>query len=104
MQHIGISGRGIKSGRSALEARRRSIARARQSFIASLPREGRVRRQCRRCFIAHSGKPVSMTDLRQWCFAGRERRHWHYWNIKRALRRLGAERIDRAGRAGVWAI
>jgi hypothetical protein len=36
--------------------RRRSIVRARQSFIPSAPREGRVMRQVRRCFIAGAGK------------------------------------------------
>jgi hypothetical protein len=58
--------------------------------------------QCRRAFLAHDGQPLSMTTLRQWCFAGRTRQHWHYWSITRALRRLNAVSLGRAGRAGIW--
>ena len=70
--------------------------------IAALPREGRVQRQARRAFIAHGGRPLTMTELRQWCFAGKQCQHWHYWSITRALHRLNAISIGRAGRAGIW--
>lgn len=73
------------------------------TVIAALPREGRIQRQIRRAFIAKA-RPLSMTELRQWCFAGRERQHWHYWSITRALRALGARSLGRCGRAGLWAI
>ena len=59
--------------------------------IAALPREGRIRRQTRRAFVARN--PRSMTELREWCYPGQPRQHWHYWSITRALRRLGAQRI-----------
>jgi hypothetical protein len=85
------------------ERRRRSITRARLSFDASLPREGRIARQCRRCLIAKD-RPVTMTELKQWCYAGQEHRHWQYWNIKRALRKLGARQIGRANSPGRPAI
>jgi len=78
--------------------------RARMLVIAALPREGRVQRQTRRAFVAHSGQPLTMSELRQWCFAGQDRQHWHYWSIMRALRRLGATSLGRAGRVGIWAI
>ena len=84
--------------------RSRSIARARQSFIAALPREGRIRRQTRRAFVASDGRPLSMTELRQWCYPGQARQHWHYWSITRALHRLGATSLGRTGRAGVWGL
>jgi hypothetical protein len=96
MQVIGSS--------AGLNGRARSIARARQSFIAALPREGRIAKQCRRCFVARDFKPVSMTELRRWAYPGQARQHWHYWSITRALRRLGATTLGRAGKAGVWAI
>lgn len=77
--------------------------RSRMRALAALPREGRVQRQTRRAFIANGGRPLTMTELRQWCFAGRQRQHWHYWSITRALHRLGALPLGRAGRAGIWA-
>jgi hypothetical protein len=67
-----------------------SIARARQSFNAALPREGRIQRACRRAFIASGGRPLSMRELRQWAYPGQLRKRWHRWSIVRALRRLGA--------------
>ena len=85
-----------------IERRRRSIDTARLSFDAALPRLGRVARQCRRAFYAHDGI-ATMTQLRQWCFAGQRRQHWHYWSITRALRRLNAVSLGRAGRPGIWA-
>jgi hypothetical protein len=86
-----------------LNGRARSRGRPKHIVIAAPRRSGRVITQTRRAFIASGGRPLSMTELRQWCFAGRERRHWHYWSITRALRRLGAISLGRAGRAGVWA-
>jgi hypothetical protein len=72
--------------------RRRTIDTARRSFDPSLPRRGRVILQCERAFAVGDGR-ASMRELRQWCFAGKRREHWHYADIYSALRRLGAERI-----------
>ena len=88
-------------------AGRSRIARALAAFNAALPRDGRVIAQCRRCFLAHDSQPVSVSKLRQWAFAGRPRRHWHYKSIARALRRLNARQVGRAngpGRAGIWTL
>ena len=73
-------------------ARRRSIDRTRLIAIAALPRQGAIIRQTRRCLIAHNGV-VSMRQLRAWCYPQQDRRHWHYWSIARALRKLEAQRI-----------
>jgi hypothetical protein len=74
--------------------RRRSIARARASFIASLQREGRVMRQVRRCFIAGGGKPRSMSELVAWAFPELKRfKHWHRWSVRRALLRIQANSL-----------
>jgi hypothetical protein len=86
------------------EARRRSIARARLSFNPTLPRAGRVATQAHRCLIANNGL-ATVTQLKAWCYAGREHRHWQYEVIREALRRLGARPIGRAhgiGRPGIW--
>jgi hypothetical protein len=92
---------------SVLLARRRSVATARLSFNPTLPRRGsRVATQARRCLIAKNGL-ATMTQLKAWCYAGREHRHWQYEVIREALRRLGARPIGRAGgigRPGIWAI
>ncbi len=40
--------------RTVWDGRRRSIERARLSANASLPREGKLRRQIRRCMLAHN--------------------------------------------------
>jgi hypothetical protein len=45
-----------------------------------------------------------MTELRAWSYAGRDHKHWQYWNIKRALKRLGAKQIGRASGHGRPAI
>src|SRR5262249_13667584 len=40
-------------------------------------------------------------------YPARQRQHWQYWSITRALRRLGARPIGRAGgigRPGIWVI
>jgi hypothetical protein len=65
---------------------------AAQSAIAALPREGRIARQCRRCLIAND-QIARMRQLREWCYPGAARQHWHQTNIYRALKRLGARRI-----------
>ena len=70
--------------------RQRSIARARQSFIAADPREGRIMRQVRRAFIASSARPLTTGELLDWCH-GRPRRHWHYWSIYRAAPRYAVK-------------
>ena len=89
-------------------ARQRSIARARQSFIASGPREGRIQRQVRRCFIAGDGKPRTMNELVRWAYPELDRFEcWHRWSVRRALVKLakpiGRSRIGR-GAPGIWAI
>jgi hypothetical protein len=70
----------------------RSIERARLSFVASLPRQGAIIRQCRRCLIAHDGL-ATMRELRSWAYTNQSRQHWHHTSIYRALKRLGAKRI-----------
>jgi hypothetical protein len=72
--------------------RQRSVARARQSFNAALPRQGRVMRACRRALIARDGL-VSLRELRSWAYPGQAHKRWHRWSIVRALHRLGAQRI-----------
>jgi len=85
-------------------ARQRAIARAWQFRIPSRPRQGRLQRQVRRAFIANDAQPLSMSDLRQWCYPGQPRQHWFYINIKRALHCIGAHQIGRAGGIGRPAI
>jgi hypothetical protein len=92
--------------RTVWGARQRSMFRALQSFNASAPRQGAIARQCRRCLIGHNGV-ATMAEFKAWAYAGREHRHWQYWNIKRALKRLGAKQIGRAGgraRPAIYAI
>jgi hypothetical protein len=72
--------------------RPRPIDKALAAFNASLPREGRIARQCRYCLIVNGGI-ASMRQLREYCYHARPRRHWHHGNIARTLKRLGAERI-----------
>jgi hypothetical protein len=90
MQVIGSVG---NKGRAAY--RNRTWCKA----IASLPREGRIIRACRRALIARDGL-VSMRDLRSWAYPGQPRQHWHQTNVYRALRKLGAQRIG----WGIYAI
>jgi hypothetical protein len=72
--------------------RQRSADRARLGFNPSLPREGRIAKACRRCFIAHNGL-ASMRQLRSWAYPARARHHWFYRQIYDALRRLNARRV-----------
>ena len=85
--------------------RRASIDRALAAFNPSLPREGRIQRQCRRALLVRP--TVTMSELcSRWCYPRRPRKHWFYINIKRALRKLGAEQIGRAdgpGRPAIYA-
>jgi len=82
------------------QSRRASIDRARLSFNAALPREGRITRLCRRCLLVNDGV-ASMRELRERrCYVGQPRQHWHYWSIVRALTKLGAQRIG----WGIYAI
>jgi hypothetical protein len=78
--------------RTVWDKRRRSIDTARLSFNAALPRTGRLVRQCGCALLIGQGV-VSMKQLRAWCYPARQRRHWHQTNIRRALAKLGAERI-----------
>jgi len=82
-----------------MSGRARYRARARMIVIAALPRQGAIIRQTRRCLIAHDGL-ATMRELRSWAYPGQPRRHWHYFSITRALRRVGAQRIG----WGVYAI
>ena len=91
-----------------LKRRQRSIARARQSFIASLPREGRVMRQVRRAFTAAGGKPLSTSQIMPWIYPQLDRfKHWHRWSARRALLRYAVP-IGRSshgrGLSVIWAI
>ena len=82
---------------------RSRIARALAAFDARLPRCGRVELQTRRCLIALGGT-ASMKDLRAWCYAGKPFRRWQCFSIRRALWKLGAVQIGRAGGTGRPAI
>jgi len=86
---------------------RSRIARALAAFDASKPRPGgRLLKQCRRCLIAHNGAATT-TQLKDWAYAGREHRHWHYWNLKRTLLSLGAKQIGFArarGAPAIWSL
>jgi hypothetical protein len=107
MHGVGIASTSL-SGHSReqlkrIRGRSRSPTRQWALVIASFPREGAIARQCRRCFIARNGS-ATMTELRAWSYAGRDHKHWQYWNIKRALKRLGAKQIGRASGHGRPAI
>src|SRR6516165_1673388 len=95
---------GTTNGRSKWG--RASIARARLSANPTLPRLGRLQRQAKRCLIANDGLATT-TQIRAWCYPGRERRHWHHAEIRRALRKI-AKPIGRSptgiGRPGIWAL
>jgi len=73
--------------------RPRPVDRNRMCVIAALPREGKIQRQIRRCFIAHSGQHKTR-DLLNWAFPTQPRQHWHYWSIYRAAPRY-AVRVGR---------
>jgi hypothetical protein len=87
-------------------ARPRSIHRALAAFNPALPRLGRVRRQAKRGLIAHDGMATT-TQLLEWAYPSRDRKHWHCNELRRALRQLGAEEIGRddgPGRPIIWAL
>jgi hypothetical protein len=94
--------------RSEWGPRQRSIARARLSFVASNPREGRIQRQVRRCFIAGDGKPRTMSELVRWAYPELNHfEYWHRWSVRRALLKLakpiGRSRVGR-GAPGIWVL
>jgi hypothetical protein len=96
---------GAVSGRAerTLASRRRAWA----MFDAGAPRDGRVKLQCRRCFLANEMRPVDSAQLRRWAFAGQPRQQWMHWSLTRALRSLGARQLGRAvtgNRPMVWAL
>jgi len=63
--------------------------RTRMIVIASNPREGRVLRQVRRCFIAYNFRPLTMSEIWRWVYPDLERaKHWHRWSVRRALLKL----------------
>lgn len=88
--------------------RQRSIARARQSFVASMPREGRVMRQVRRAFSATDNKPLCIGDVLPWIYPQLDRfKHWHRWSARRALLRYAmpiGRSETRRGLPVIWAI
>jgi hypothetical protein len=60
--------------------------RARMLVIAALPREGRVQRAIRRCFIAGNGGPRSSADFLRWAYPKLDHyQGWHRWSVRRAL-------------------
>ena len=68
--------------------RLRSIARARQSFIASKPRLGRIQLQVRRAFISSSGRPLQISDLLPRVYPRLTQfESWHRWSVRRLLYR-----------------
>jgi hypothetical protein len=77
-------------------------------FDASLPRTGRLARQIKRCFLAQPNGIATTTQIRAWCYPGRERQHWMYRNMRRTLRQLGAVQLGRSptgvGRPAIWAL
>ena len=95
----GLETTGNNSGRSR-------IARALAAFDPTLPRLGRLMRQAKRCLIANDGSATT-TQIRAWCYPGREREHWHHAEIRRALRKI-AKPIGRSptgiGRPGIWTL
>jgi hypothetical protein len=87
------------------DRRPRSIDTALAAFNPTLPRRGRIATQARRCLIANGVATTS--QIREWCYVGKPRRHWHHTEIRRALRQLGAKEIGRAGGPGrpiIWSI
>jgi len=67
--------------------RLRSIARARQSFIASKPRLGRIQLQVRRAFIS-TGRPLQISDLLPRVYPRLTQfESWHRWSVRRLLYR-----------------
>jgi hypothetical protein len=90
----------VSAGDQRDRTRPRPIDRALAAFNPSLPREGRIQRQCRRALLVRSA--VTMAELcSHWCYPCRP---WFYINIKRALRKLGARQIGRANSPGRPAI
>jgi hypothetical protein len=84
-----------------------SLRRAWEAFDAGAPRDGRVKLQCRRCFLARYPDPVTSADLRQWAYAGQPRQQWMHWNLTRALRSLGAVQVGRSphgARPAIWSL
>jgi hypothetical protein len=70
----------------------RSIDKAYQAAIAALRRpNARIIRQCRRAFLIHS-RPTTR-QLLEYCYPGQARKHWHYWSIYRALKRLSVANV-----------
>ena len=91
---------------SVLLARRRTRGRPKYLVVASSSREGRVRRQVRRCFIA--GSPRTMSELLKWAYPRLDHFEcWHRWSVRRALLKI-AKPIGRSsvgrGAPGIWAI
>ena len=105
MQQVGNQRVGNRT-RDVWGWRERALVGARARFNAGLPREGRILRQCRRCLVAHNNLATSR-DLREWCWPAQPVQHWFYWSITRAMKRLGAKQIGRAGGVGrpaIWTI
>jgi|SRR6516162_3879781 len=91
---------------TGLKGRARYRDRAWTKAIASLPREGRVMRQIRRCFVAAGGRALCVGDLLPRIYPHVDRyKHWHRWSCRRALLRyaMPVGRADARGRPIIWA-
>ena len=80
-------------------------AHHRFSYLSSAPKHLTV--QCQRCLITNPDG-ADTTEFIPWAHSGkresnsRATRRWQAWNIRRALRRLGAKPIGKRGRALLW--
>ena len=97
-----MSGRPVE----LISARRRSRVRPKFIVIPAAIREGRVRRQARRCLVANRGQATTANVL-AWAYPRGERRHWQFEVVREALAKLGAKPIARGngrGRPIIWAL
>jgi hypothetical protein len=88
MQHmISSAGRRIGSAEIRhLRGRSRYPDRRWALVIAARPREGRIQRAVRRCFVAGSGKPRCSADFLRWAYPRLDRyQGWQRWSVRRAL-------------------
>jgi hypothetical protein len=71
------------------------------------PRIGRIQLRVRRALIAADGKPVTITDLLQYCYPFTDRfKMWHRTNIHRAVHKFAVEVGRRRCRGApiLWAL
>lgn len=73
--------------------------------IAAQPREGRVQRAVRRCFIADGGKPRCSADFLRWAYPKLDNyQGWQRWSVRRALLKYAVPvgRSSGRGRSVIW--